>query len=136
MRTSVVIIHQAKTNLSRLLRKASNGEEVVISRGSKPAAERPSMLEWLERTQQARPIAALEVALRSYVGYKNRSDRRDASIVVELLTNGQLAANSICNQIPLFGCSKKRFMAAAGAERFGVAGMAKEKFLVSECLSR
>jgi len=33
-----VTIHQAKTNLSRLIRKASEGEDVVIARGSKPVA--------------------------------------------------------------------------------------------------
>lgn len=38
MKTNVVTIHQAKTNLSRLLRKASDGEEVIIARGSKPVA--------------------------------------------------------------------------------------------------
>jgi prevent-host-death family protein len=38
MKTCVVTIHQAKTNLSRLLRRASSGEEVIISRGSKPVA--------------------------------------------------------------------------------------------------
>lgn len=38
MKTSVVTVHEAKTNLSRLLRKAANGEEVIISRGSKPVA--------------------------------------------------------------------------------------------------
>jgi prevent-host-death family protein len=38
MKTSVVTIHQAKTNLSRLLQKASGGEEVIISRGSTPVA--------------------------------------------------------------------------------------------------
>ncbi len=38
MKTNVVTIHQAKTNLSRLLQKASNGEEVIIARGSKPVA--------------------------------------------------------------------------------------------------
>jgi prevent-host-death family protein len=38
MKTSVVTIHQAKTNLSRLLRRASEGEEVIIARGSKPVA--------------------------------------------------------------------------------------------------
>jgi prevent-host-death family protein len=38
MKTTVVTIHQAKTNLSRLLQKASAGEEVIISRGSKPVA--------------------------------------------------------------------------------------------------
>ena len=29
-------IHQAKTNLSRLIERAERGEEVVISRGKKP----------------------------------------------------------------------------------------------------
>jgi len=33
---SIVTIHQAKTNLSRLIEKASEGEEVIIARGSKP----------------------------------------------------------------------------------------------------
>ncbi len=35
---SVVTIHQAKTNLSRLIKKVSAGEEVIIARGSKPVA--------------------------------------------------------------------------------------------------
>lgn len=33
-----VTVHQAKTNLSGLLREAQNGEEVVISRGKTPIA--------------------------------------------------------------------------------------------------
>lgn len=33
-----VTIHQAKTNLSRLIEKASAGEEVIIARGKKPVA--------------------------------------------------------------------------------------------------
>jgi prevent-host-death family protein len=32
-------VHQAKTNLSKLLRKAARGEEVVIARGKKPVAK-------------------------------------------------------------------------------------------------
>lgn len=36
---SVVTIHQAKTNLSKLSKKASNGEEIIIARGSKPVAK-------------------------------------------------------------------------------------------------
>jgi prevent-host-death family protein len=35
---SVVTIHQAKTNLPRLIAKASEGEEVIIARGSEPVA--------------------------------------------------------------------------------------------------
>jgi prevent-host-death family protein len=31
-----VTIHKAKTNLSKLIEKACRGEEIVISRGSKP----------------------------------------------------------------------------------------------------
>lgn len=38
MKTSVVTIHEAKTNLSRLLRKTAQGEEVIIARGSTPVA--------------------------------------------------------------------------------------------------
>ena len=34
----VVTIHQAKTNLPRLIKIVSGGEEVIISRGSKPVA--------------------------------------------------------------------------------------------------
>jgi len=33
-----VTIHQAKTNLSRLIQRACNGEEIVIARGSEPVA--------------------------------------------------------------------------------------------------
>jgi prevent-host-death family protein len=38
MKPCVVTIHEAKTNLSQLLRRASNGEEIIISRGSKLVA--------------------------------------------------------------------------------------------------
>lgn len=38
MKTSVVTIHQAKTNLSRLIQSAARGDEVIIARGSKPVA--------------------------------------------------------------------------------------------------
>jgi prevent-host-death family protein len=35
---TIITIHKAKTNLSRLIEKASEGEEVIIARGSKPVA--------------------------------------------------------------------------------------------------
>ena len=35
---SVVTIHQAKTDLSRLIEQASEDEEVIIARASKPVA--------------------------------------------------------------------------------------------------
>jgi prevent-host-death family protein len=34
----VVTIQEAKTNLSRLIKEASAGEEVIIARGGKPVA--------------------------------------------------------------------------------------------------
>jgi len=36
---STVTVHHAKTNLSRLIRKAAKGEEVIIARGKKPVAK-------------------------------------------------------------------------------------------------
>jgi prevent-host-death family protein len=33
-----VTIHEAKTNLSRLIEQACEGEEIIISRGSEPVA--------------------------------------------------------------------------------------------------
>jgi prevent-host-death family protein len=33
-----VTIHQAKTNLSKLIERAADGEEIIIARGSKPVA--------------------------------------------------------------------------------------------------
>jgi prevent-host-death family protein len=35
---NVVTIHEANINFSRLIKKASAGEEVIIARGSKPVA--------------------------------------------------------------------------------------------------
>jgi prevent-host-death family protein len=32
-------VHQAKTNLSKLIRKAQRGEEIVIARGKDPVAK-------------------------------------------------------------------------------------------------
>ena len=35
---SVVTIHKAKTHLSRLIREAAKGKEIIIARGAKPVA--------------------------------------------------------------------------------------------------
>jgi prevent-host-death family protein len=34
-----ITIHQAKTNLSKLIERASQGEEIIIARGAKPVAK-------------------------------------------------------------------------------------------------
>ena len=36
--STTVGVHEAKTHLSRLLRKVSGGEEIIIARGGKPIA--------------------------------------------------------------------------------------------------
>ncbi len=35
----MVTIHDAKTNLSRLIQQVSTGEDIIIARGSKPVAK-------------------------------------------------------------------------------------------------
>ena len=47
-------VHQAKTNLSELLRRVEAGEEVVIARGKKPVA----VLKSYDREEMARRRAA------------------------------------------------------------------------------
>ncbi len=34
----VITIHKAKTNLSRLIKRAAEGEDIIIARGDKPVA--------------------------------------------------------------------------------------------------
>jgi prevent-host-death family protein len=36
---ATVTIHEAKTHLSRLLRRVSGGEEIIIARGKEPVAK-------------------------------------------------------------------------------------------------
>jgi prevent-host-death family protein len=58
---SIVTIHEAKTNLSRLLEKASNGEEVIIARGSKPVARLVAIGEVKGKRQPGSMKGELEV---------------------------------------------------------------------------
>lgn len=51
---STVTVHEAKTNLSELLRRVEAGEEIVIARGSKPVA----VLKGYDRNEIARRRAA------------------------------------------------------------------------------
>lgn len=38
MAAKITAIHEAKTNLSQLIKRAERGEEVIISRGKRPVA--------------------------------------------------------------------------------------------------
>ena len=60
MKRSVVTIHQAKTHLSRLIQKATAGEEIIISRGSKPVAR----LVALAKSESKRQPGSLRGKLR------------------------------------------------------------------------
>jgi len=49
-------VHEAKTNLSHLLRRVAEGEEIVIRRGREPVARLVPMGPPLRRTGQLRGI--------------------------------------------------------------------------------
>ena len=49
---SVSTIHEAKTNLSRLIQKAERGEEVVIARGKTPVAR----IVPIKKPKQRKPV--------------------------------------------------------------------------------
>jgi prevent-host-death family protein len=53
-------VHQAKTHLSRLLKQAEAGEEVVVMRGSKPVAKIVAINEPTESKPPFRFIGAFE----------------------------------------------------------------------------
>jgi len=55
-----VTIHQAKTNLSRLIEQACAGEEIIIARGSEPVAR----LVALNDTKGRRQPGSLKTKLR------------------------------------------------------------------------
>jgi prevent-host-death family protein len=46
-------VHEAKTNLSRLIREAESGKEVIITRGKEPVA---IIVPVTERKQNAFPV--------------------------------------------------------------------------------
>ena len=50
----VINIHQAKTNLSKLIEKTSKGEEVIISRAGRPVAK---LVAYKEQLQPRKPGA-------------------------------------------------------------------------------
>lgn len=53
--TKTVNVHEAKTHLSRLLRRVERGEEVVIARGGRPVAR---LLPF--EPQRARPVFGVD----------------------------------------------------------------------------
>jgi len=52
---AVVTIHQAKTNLSKLIERANAGEEIVIAKGKQPVAR----LEPLEKRTGPRGVVGM-----------------------------------------------------------------------------
>jgi len=51
---SLVNIHEAKTHLSRLIKKVINGEEVIIAKGNKPLVKLVS----IEKNKPVRKIGS------------------------------------------------------------------------------
>lgn len=62
---SVVTIHQAKTNLSRLIKKVAAGNEVIIARGKTPVAK----LVALKPAAKKRVPGRLKGKLRVHPGF-------------------------------------------------------------------
>jgi len=56
-----VTIHQAKTNLSKLIERACSGEEIVISRGSHPVVRLVPLAERAGNRKPGRLKGKLEV---------------------------------------------------------------------------
>jgi prevent-host-death family protein len=54
-----VTIHQAKTNLSKLIKEACEGEEIIIARGSEPVAQLVS-LKSEKPKKKPRPLGLLK----------------------------------------------------------------------------
>lgn len=57
---ATVTIHQAKTNLSKLIEKACAGEEIIIARGSDPVAQLIPIKEGAARKKTPRPFGLLK----------------------------------------------------------------------------
>lgn len=57
---ATVTIHQAKTNLSKLIEKACAGEEIIIARGSDPVARLVALKEGKNRKKAPRPFGLLK----------------------------------------------------------------------------
>ena len=63
--SSTVNIHEAKTHLSRLLERVSDGEEIVIAKAGKPVARLVSV----ERKRKALPYGILKGKLKIRAGF-------------------------------------------------------------------
>lgn len=55
-----VTIHQAKTNLSKLIEKACAGEEIIIARGPDPVVRLVALEEGKTRKKAPRPFGLLK----------------------------------------------------------------------------
>ena len=63
--SSIVNIHQAKTHLSRLLERVSDGEEIVIAKSGKPVARLSSV----DAKRKALPYGILKGKLKIRAGF-------------------------------------------------------------------
>ena len=63
--SSTVNIHEAKTHLSRLLERVSEGEEIVIAKSGKPVARLSSV----ETKRKALPYGLLKGKLKMRAGF-------------------------------------------------------------------
>jgi prevent-host-death family protein len=65
-------VHQAKTNLSRLLEEVSDGKEVVIARGKEPVAKIIAIGSALKRRVPGRLAGKISASHNAFVPLSDR----------------------------------------------------------------
>ena len=66
-------VHQAKTNLSKLIREAENGQAVIIARGKKPVAK----IVALEKRRKKRVPGRLKGKIRIHPSFFDPMTREE-----------------------------------------------------------
>ena len=66
-------VHQAKTNLSKLIREAENGQSVIIARGKKPVAK----IVALEKRSKKRAPGRLKGKIRIHPSFFDPMTREE-----------------------------------------------------------
>ncbi len=66
-------VHQAKTNLSKLIREAENGQSVIIARGKKPVAK----IVALEKRRKKRVPGRLKGKIRIHPSFFDPMTREE-----------------------------------------------------------
>jgi prevent-host-death family protein len=73
-------IHQAKTNLSKLIEQAEAGEEVVIARNGKPVVRLAALVQPVDEPRRPDGLPAWMGSMKGEISYGAGFDRSDEEI--------------------------------------------------------